>query len=85
MPRRAGQGGDGLPGYHYHTPDWDRARLDIVNGLILMASKAETEWQATFVLRAARDAQEAGLLSPEEARDITFIAEVRLETLRQQG
>ncbi len=85
MPCRARQDGDWIPGYCHHALDWERARLDIANGLVLMAGQAETEQQAAFVLRTASEAQQAGLLSPEEADDITFIGEVRVEFLEQQG
>jgi hypothetical protein len=64
--------------------DWTSARLDIVNGLLRMADEALTARQATAVLRMAHEAQDAGLLTPEEASHITLIADARIRWLARE-
>lgn len=61
--------------------EWNRARQDIVNGLLRLADEALTAREAAAVLRMACEAQDAGLLMSEEACHITLIADARMRCL----
>jgi hypothetical protein len=49
-----------------------------------MADEELTARQATAVLRMAHEAQDAGLLTPEEASHITLIADARIRWLARE-
>ena len=76
--------GENLSGSQVGNRDWASARQDIVNGLLRMADEAQATRQATFVLRMAKDARDAGLLSAEEAHHTTLIADARLQSLGRE-
>lgn len=77
--------GENVSGFRVGNRDWAGARQDIVNGLLRMAGEALTVREATCVLRMAKDARDACLLSAEESHHTTLIADARMRSLEQAG
>ena len=60
---------------------WDKARRDLVSGMIELAASAKTERELDFVRSAAEGSISAGLLSPEDGAEIDALASARLDLL----